>query len=117
MKGKGNKTKMVESALNELTYEQLKEYLFTSFCRRNISEVIEQEFSETNIEKLTREEMINIVNQCRSESLWNRFFSEYKQFRNIKEKIDICFPFISVSPVADKHKIMIPIISINIYGT
>ena len=31
LKGKGNKTKMVESALNELTYEQLKEYLFTSF--------------------------------------------------------------------------------------
>lgn len=88
LKGKGNKTKMVESALNELTYEQLKEYLFTSFCRRNISEVIEQEFSETNIEKLTREEMINIVNQCRSESLWNRFFSEYKQFKNFKEKID-----------------------------
>ena len=79
---------MVESALNELTYEQLKEYLFTSFCRRNISEVIEQEFSETNIEKLTREEMINIVNQCRSESLWNRFFSEYKQFKNFKEKND-----------------------------
>ena len=26
LKGKGNKTKMVESALNELTYEQLKEY-------------------------------------------------------------------------------------------
>ena len=76
-----------------------------------------RKFPKAEMLPLTREEMINIVNQCRSESLWNRFFSEYKQFRNIKEKIDICFPFISVSPVADKHKIMIPIISINIYGT
>ena len=88
MKGKGNKTKMVESALNELTYEQLKEYLFTPFCGRNISEVLEQELSESSVEELSKEEILDIVNQCRSESLWNRFFSEYKQFRNIKEKID-----------------------------
>lgn len=88
MKGKGNKTKMVESALNELTYEQLKEYLFTPFCGRNISEVLEQELSESGVEELSKEEIISIVNQCRSESLWNRFFSEYKQFKNIKEKID-----------------------------
>ena len=88
MKGKGNKTKMVESALNELTYEQLKEYLFTPFCGRNISEVLEQELSESSVEELSKEEILDIVNQCRSESLWNRFFSEYKQFRNIKENID-----------------------------
>ena len=88
MKGKRNKTKMVESALNELTYEQLKEYLFTPFCGRNISEVLEQELSESSVEELSKEEILDIVNQCRSESLWNRFFSEYKQFKNFKEKID-----------------------------
>ena len=69
MKGKGNKTKMVESALNELTYEQLKEYLFTPFCGRNISEVLEQELSESSVEELSKEEILDIVNQCRSESL------------------------------------------------
>lgn len=93
MKGKGNKTKMVESALNELTYEQLKEYLFTPFCGKNISEMLEQELSMAGVEKLSKEEIISLVNQCRSESLWNRFFSEYKQFKNIKEKIDELQPY------------------------
>lgn len=93
MKGKGNKTKMVESALNELTYEQLKEYLFTPFCGKNISEMLEQELSVAGVEKLSKEEIISLVNQCRSESLWNRFFSEYKQFKNIKEKIDELQPY------------------------
>lgn len=62
MKGKGNKTKMVESALNELTYEQLKEYLFTPFCGRNISEVLEQELSESSVEELSKEEMVKNMN-------------------------------------------------------
>lgn len=93
MKGKGNKTKMVESALNELTYEQLKEYLFTPFCGRNISEVLDQDLSESRVEELSKEEIIGIVNECRSESLWNRFFSEYKQFKNIKENIDELQPY------------------------
>ena len=60
---------MVESALNVLTYEQLKEYLFTPFCGRNISEVLEQELSESSVEELSKEEILDIVNQCRSESL------------------------------------------------
>lgn len=93
LKGKGNKTKMVESALNELTYEQLKEYLFTPFSNRNFEEVAEQDFSQDIIDSLTKEEIISIVNQCRSESLWNRFFSQYKQFINFKEKIDELQPY------------------------
>ena len=90
LKGKANKSKLVENALNELTYEQLKEYLFMPFSNRNFAEVIEQDLALEKIEEFEKEDLINVINQCRSESLWNRFFAEYKQFEDFKEKIENC---------------------------
>lgn len=88
LKGKGNKTKLVEGALNELTYEQLKEYLFVPFSRQNLSEVLESELAKENMESLTKEEIASIIDKCRSVSLWDRFFGKYKKFQNFKERID-----------------------------
>lgn len=93
LKGKANKSKLVENALNELIYEQLKEYLFMPFSNRNFTEVIEQDLVLEKIEEFEKEDLINVINQCRSESLWNRFFSEYKQFEDFKEKIEKLQPY------------------------
>jgi hypothetical protein len=93
LKGKANKSKLVENALNELTYEQLKEYLFMPFSNRNFAEVIEQDLALEKIEELEKEDLVNVINQCRSESLWNRFFAEYKQFEDFKEKIEKLQPY------------------------
>ena len=87
-KGKGNKTKLVEGALNELTYEQLKEYLFMPFCGQSLGETLEDELSKDNIEGLSKEELVKVLDKCRSESLWNRFFSEYKQFKDFRNRIE-----------------------------
>ena len=93
LKGKASKSKLVENALNELTYEQLKEYLFTPFSNRNFAEVIEQDLALEKIEQLEKEYLVKVINQCRSESLWNRFFAEYKQFDDFKEKIEQLQPY------------------------
>lgn len=93
LKGKGNKTKLVEGALNELTYEQLKEYLFVPFSSQNLSEVLESELAKERIESLSKEEITNILDKCRSISLWDRFFGTDKKFQNFKEKIDELQPY------------------------
>lgn len=93
LKGKGNKTKLVEGALNELTYEQLKEYLFVPFSSQNFSEVLESELAEGHIESMSKEEITSIIDKCRSISLWDRFFGKYKKFQNFKEKIDELQPY------------------------
>ncbi len=92
-KARGDKTKLVEGALNELTYEELKEYLFTPYSNRNFEEVIEHDLSRENIDNLSKEDLVDVINKCRSESLWNRFFSKYKQFENFKEKIEELQPY------------------------
>lgn len=49
LSGKGNKTKLVEGALNELTYEQLKEYLFVPFSNPLTSVTLNGEPSKEKI--------------------------------------------------------------------
>lgn len=93
LKGKGNKTKLVEGALNELTYEQLKEYLFVPFCSQNLSNVLESELTKEHMESLSKEEIASIIDKCRSISLWDRFFGKYKKFQNFKERIDELQPY------------------------
>lgn len=93
LKGKGNKTKLVEGALNELTYEQLKEYLFVPFSIQNLSEALESELAKEHIQSLSKEEVTSIIDKCRSVSLWDRFFGQYKKFQNFKEKIEELQPY------------------------
>ena len=71
----------------------MKEYLFTPFSNRNFAEVIEQDLALEKIEQLEKEYLVKVINQCRSESLWNRFFAEYKQFDDFKEKIEQLQPY------------------------
>lgn len=92
-KGKGNKTKLVEGALNELTYEQLKEYLFEPFSNKSMSTVLDGELSNEKIDAMSKTELVSILENCRSVSLWERFFSEYKQFGDFRKRIEDLQPY------------------------
>ena len=94
LKGKGNnKTQLIEGALNELTYEQLKEYLFVPYSNYNFEDMLDKEFAKENLDKLSKEEIISIIEKCRKVSLWNRFFGEYEQFKDFESKIGYLQPY------------------------
>lgn len=89
LKGKGNnKTQLIEGALNELTYEQLKEYLFVPYSNYNFEDMLEKEFAKENMDKLSKEEITDIIEKCRKVSLWDRFFGKYEQFKDFENKIE-----------------------------
>ncbi|MGN0482322.1 MAG: hypothetical protein ACI4HI_02100 [Lachnospiraceae bacterium] len=82
-------TAMIERALNELTYEQLKNYLFIPYADWDIGEALDDQLSRANVEKMDRDALVDALNKCRVEkSLWDRFFSQYKEFDDFKAKID-----------------------------
>ena len=94
LKGKGNnKTQLIEGALNELTYEQLKEYLFVPYSNYNFEDILDKEFAKENLDKLSQEEIISIIEKCRKVSLWNRFFGGYEQFKDFERKIEYLQPY------------------------
>lgn len=92
LKSKGNKTKLVENALNELTYEQLKTYLFEPFSSSNPIEVLNNQLSQEKLQHLSKEQIIEIIDKCRMISLWDRFFSEYEEFNDFKSQIETLQP-------------------------
>lgn len=84
-----NATDMVERALSELTYEQLKKYLFEPYADWNVHEALNNELSHENIKKMDKGEIVEALDRCRSEkSLWDRFFSQYKEFDDFKARIE-----------------------------
>ncbi|MFR2364388.1 MAG: hypothetical protein ACLS64_01460 [Eubacterium sp.] len=92
LKSKGNKTQLIEGALNELTYEQLKEYLFVPYSNSNFEDMLDKEFAKENLGKLSKEEITNMIEKCRKVSLWERFFGEYEQFKDFENKIEYLQP-------------------------
>lgn len=93
LKAKGNKSKLVEGALNELTYEQLKTYLFEPFSGHRFEDMMNNELAADKIVNLSKEKIIELINKCRSVSLWDRFFSDNKQFKNFNERISSLQPY------------------------
>lgn len=84
-----NPTDMIERALNELTYEELKNYLFIPYADWNIEEVLDNQLSRANVEEMDKDALVDALNKCRVERcLWDRFFSQYKEFDDFKARID-----------------------------
>lgn len=55
--------------------------------------MLEKEFAKENIENLSKKEIIDIIEKCRKVSLWERFFSGYKQFKDFHDKIEQLQPY------------------------
>lgn len=55
--------------------------------------VLESELAKEHIQSLSKEEVTSIIDKCRSISLWDRFFGQYKKFQNFKEKIEELQPY------------------------
>ncbi len=83
-----NKNKLIENALDELTYEQLKQLLFDPFTLYNFSDLLESELSEENLKSLEKEDIVKIINNCRKRSMWERFFAYNKNLITMPDDIN-----------------------------
>ncbi|WP_415967736.1 hypothetical protein [Faecalitalea cylindroides] len=87
-RSKENSEKLIDHALDELTYEQLKKYLFEPISELSLESVLENELSIEKLKKLEKNEIINVLDKCRKISLWARFFNENPKLENFESKID-----------------------------
>lgn len=87
-KVKNKKIALIENALEELTYEQLKTYLFCDTSLVSSKELLNNELSEENIQNLSKDDIISYINSSRPVSLWNRFFSKYKDLSCVCDDIN-----------------------------
>lgn len=74
---RGNINYLIESALYELTLDQLGDYLFTPFCILDTSNNINDLFPDKEINTMSKTELIEKVKSCKTRtSIWERFFSD-----------------------------------------
>lgn len=90
LKGKSgiNKNDLIENALEELSYEQLKSYLFKEVQLISVKDLLDNELSPKTICNLSKEEIISHINSLRQITLWEHFFGNYRELSSVKEDIE-----------------------------
>lgn len=88
LKEKGNisETDLIERGLYEMTFAQLYDFLFKEFSYCSTESVIYEQLLSQDLNSMDKAEIINIINQCHKENLWNRFFINNAEF-DLKEPL------------------------------
>lgn len=83
-RAKGDHNNQIECALEEMDYESLKNYLFVETPAKSISELLVSELSDENVAKMTKDEIIERIQNSRPQSLWNRLFSSHTELSGLQ---------------------------------
>lgn len=76
IKEKGNisDTNLIEHGLYEMTFSQLYDYLFKEFSYCSPESAVYEQLLNNDLENMNKDKIVAILNCCKKESLWNRFF-------------------------------------------
>ncbi len=88
LKEKGNisETDLIERGLYEMTFAQLYDFLFKEFSYCSTESVIYEQLLSQDLNSMDKADLIDIINQCQKENLWNRFFRNTTEF-DLKEPL------------------------------
>ena len=80
------KERMIESALEELTYEDLLSYLFTPISKVNAESIVER-YSRDSLLSKSKDEIIDLLEDTRKISLWDKLFSDQQDLQDLERTI------------------------------
>ncbi len=69
-----NHSDLIERALYEMTISQLETYLFEPYRVVEVDSIIDDQLGTLSVSKMTKEQIIEVLDMCRAKSLWERFF-------------------------------------------
>ena len=81
--------KLVAELLHEMDMSQLESYLFEKKRDKSAESVIDELLSDENIKSMTKEEIMAIVQNARSQSLWDKYFAKHVHIENLQEKMEV----------------------------
>lgn len=71
-----NTTELIEGALHELTIYQLEKLLFETYREVKLSDLIDRDLNSEKLHKMEKEDIINILEKGRPNSLWDKLFKD-----------------------------------------
>ena len=87
-KGKSSE-QLIAQMLHEMDMSQLELYLFEPKRDMSTADVIDIKLSNENIENLTKDEIVSIIQSSRPHSLWDRYFSAHIEIEDLQTKMTI----------------------------
>lgn len=82
-----NESKLIESALSEMTIFQLEDYLFSQNREMEFNKVIDENLNDDKLENMSKEDIICIIKKSRSKSIWEVFFEGKIKMNNLQENL------------------------------
>lgn len=80
--------KMIEEALYEMDIKELENYLFLPHGSMSAIDLRSESFSDEKLKSLPQERLIELVQQLRPISLWERYFEKEVEIDNLREKLE-----------------------------
>ena len=86
--GSCNSAKLIEKALDEMTYRELEEFLFSEKRKTEPEEFLHILESETDFQGMTKEEIIELITSNEHKSNWEKYFKDKVPITDLQEKLN-----------------------------
>ncbi|WP_270943280.1 hypothetical protein [Romboutsia lituseburensis] len=82
-----NQSRLIESALQEMTLYDLEMYLFQPYPDVEFNDLISDNLNEDLLNSKNKDELVLMISSCIPKSLWERFFENIVNINDIQEKL------------------------------
>lgn len=80
--------KLIEEAPYAMDIYQLEEFLFAPTRHMPIVKLLDEQFSDEKLNKLTKEELLLILDNLKPRSVWEKCFKEQVSIENLQQKLN-----------------------------
>ena len=87
--GSNSQARIIEKALDEMTYSNLETFLFSEGREIDADEFLHALETEKKLHDMTKEELIDLITSNRKQSIWNKYFKNKVQIDNLKNKLEV----------------------------
>lgn len=87
--GSNSHARIIEKALDEMTYYELETFLFSENREIDADEFLHTLETEKDLKGMTKEEIISLVTSNQKQSIWDKIFKESVQIDDLKDKFEI----------------------------
>lgn len=86
--GSDNDVKLIEKALDEMTYFELDTFLFSENRGIDAEEFLHSVESKEDLDELTKDQLIALITSNRKKSIWDRFFKDKVQMDDLRDNLE-----------------------------
>lgn len=87
--GSSSHARIIEKALDEMTYYELEAFLFSENRESDPDEFLHTLETEKDLEGMTKEELISFITSNQKKSIWDKYFKDRVQIDDLKDKLEI----------------------------